>query len=52
MMQVFRCIPTDRVTDFLSLKCYQEEPRLCYSDPILAEQTLKDVQVRCVVRLL
>jgi hypothetical protein len=46
MMQVFQCIPTDSVTDFLSLRRYQEELKLCYSDPLMAEQKLKDVQVR------
>lgn len=42
--EVFRCIPTDSVTDFPSLKCYQEEMKLCHSDPRMAEQKLEDVQ--------
>jgi hypothetical protein len=50
-MQVFRCIPTDIVTDFPSLKCYQEEPKLCHSDPRMSEQKLEDVQVRHVFPL-
>jgi hypothetical protein len=46
MMQVFQCIPTDSVTDFISLRRYQEELKLCYSDPWMAEQKLKNIQVR------
>jgi len=46
MMQVFRCIPTDSVTDFPSLRRFQEELKMCYRDPLMAEQKLKDVQVR------
>lgn len=42
--EVFRCIPTDSVTDFLSLRRYQEELQLCYSDPLTAEQKLEDIQ--------
>jgi hypothetical protein len=46
MMQVFRCIPTDSATDFPSLRRFQEELKMCYRDPLAAQQKLKDVQVR------
>ena len=46
MMQVFRCIPTDSVTDFPSLRRFQEELKMCYRDPLMAKEKLEDVQVR------
>ena len=46
MVQVFRCIPTDSVTDFASLRRFQEELKMCYRDPLMAKQKLEDVQVR------
>jgi len=46
MMQVFRCIPTDSVTDFPSLRSFQQELKMCYRDPLMAERKLEDVQVR------
>jgi len=48
MMQVFRCIPTDSVTDFPSLRRFQEELKMCYRDPLTAKKKLEDVQVRLV----
>ncbi|PNF35047.1 hypothetical protein B7P43_G09457 [Cryptotermes secundus] len=42
--EVFRCIPSDSVADFQSLRRYQEEPLLCYSDPLLARKKLEDVK--------
>lgn len=42
--EVFRCIPTDSVTDFPSLRRFQEELKMCYRDPLMAEEKLKDIQ--------
>ncbi|XP_069675319.1 phospholipase D1 isoform X1 [Periplaneta americana] len=42
--EVFRCIPTDRVTTFQFLKRYQEEPILCYTDRSTASKKLEDIR--------
>jgi len=42
--EVFRCIPTDSVTDFSSLRRFQEEMKMCCRDPLTAKEKLDDVQ--------
>ena len=46
--EVFRCIPTEKVSDFAMLKAYQSETPLCQSNPLLAEQILTDVKGQLV----
>ncbi|XP_021931643.1 phospholipase D1 isoform X2 [Zootermopsis nevadensis] len=41
--EVFQCIPSDSVTNFQSLKRYQEEAPLCHTDPPAANKKLEDV---------
>lgn len=43
--EVFKCIPTDYVKTFASLRKYQEEPPLSKSDPELAAQRATEIQV-------
>lgn len=43
--EVFKCIPTDFVKTFASLRKYQEEPPLCKSDPELAAKRATEIQV-------
>lgn len=46
--EVFKCIPTDFVKTFASLRKYQEEPPLSKSDPELAAQRATEIQVNQV----
>lgn len=41
---VFRCIPNDKIRNFLSLRKYNDEPALCKSNPDEAEEKLKDIK--------
>lgn len=43
--EVFKCIPTDFVKTFASLRKYQEEPPLSKSDPELAAKRATEIQV-------
>ncbi|XP_030375279.1 phospholipase D2 isoform X2 [Scaptodrosophila lebanonensis] len=42
--EVFKCIPTDFVKTFASLRKYQEEPPLAKSDPELAAKRVIEIQ--------
>ncbi|XP_063987421.1 phospholipase D2 [Diachasmimorpha longicaudata] len=42
--EVFHCIPSDKVTDFSTLKIYQNEAGLCHSDPGTAREILGGVK--------
>jgi len=42
---VFKCIPTDSVKTFASLRKYQEELPLAKTDPELAANRANDIQV-------
>ncbi|XP_017839064.1 phospholipase D2 isoform X1 [Drosophila busckii] len=42
--EVFKCIPTDYVKTFASLKKYQEEPPLSKSDPEMAAKRATEIQ--------
>lgn len=43
--EVFKCIPTDFVKTFASLRKHQEEPPLSKSDPELAAKRAMEIQV-------
>jgi len=43
--EVFKCIPTDFVKTFASLRKYQEEPPLAKTAPDLAANRANDIQV-------
>ncbi|KAG8336795.1 hypothetical protein J6590_038343 [Homalodisca vitripennis] len=47
--QVFNCIPTDQVTDFQSLRTYQERINLHCSDPGSAAKLLQDIKGHLVM---
>ncbi|KAH8280415.1 hypothetical protein KR018_006689, partial [Drosophila ironensis] len=42
--EVFKCIPTDSVTTFASLRKYQEDPPLAKTDPEKATNRANDIQ--------
>lgn len=42
---VFNCIPSNKIVNFNMLKQYQNETPLCLSDPILAQETIKNIKV-------
>lgn len=44
--EVFKCIPTDVVTSFVSLKKYLEEKPMCKTNPEAAIQQVKQIQVK------
>ncbi|XP_063229629.1 phospholipase D1 isoform X2 [Bacillus rossius redtenbacheri] len=41
---VFHCIPTDKVLDFQSLRKYQQEETMSYTDPVLASKMLDKIK--------
>lgn len=47
--KVFNCIPSDRVTNFQSLKRYQDEIPLCCTEPISAAKLLQGIQGHLVM---
>ncbi|XP_034933646.1 phospholipase D1 [Chelonus insularis] len=42
--KVFKCIPSDEATDFITLKNYQNSIPLSISDPIIAQEMLTNVK--------
>ena len=45
---VFNCVPTSKVVNFSMLKQYQDATPLHVSDPILAQQMVKNVKVNYI----
>ena len=43
--QVFRCIPCDDVTSFAQLREFQSQLPLAFTEPAVAQQKLKQIQV-------
>lgn len=50
--EVFKCIPTDAITSFVSLKKYLEEKPICKSNPEAAINQVKQIQVMRAIEVM
>ncbi|KAK0092201.1 hypothetical protein PV326_001951 [Microctonus aethiopoides] len=42
--EVFHCVPSDVATNFTTLKSYQNAEPLCQTDPVIAQEMLKNIK--------
>lgn len=48
--EVFQCIPTDKVVNFALLKQYQDEEPLSLRNPLLAQEMVEGIKVKCLFK--